>query len=236
MTAWLFIAGILAPAVFWAGYFIYKDRFRPEPLRSLGSAYLLGLAAAYICCRFYGFLPALGIPEDPSALMDSNRLQFFFYSLGVIGLMEEFFKCLPFFGILFLFRDFDEKIDGIIYAAMIALGFASFENMRYLVFLDGFSLFGRAVASPLTHTVFASIWGYTLGKARIENTSLIKAFLTGFPLAALAHGLFDFLTTDPRLRIVSAFFILFIWIWQIRTLERGGNVNPESKNRAVGKR
>lgn len=230
MTFWLFLSGILAPAVFWAGYFIYKDRFRPEPLRHLGCAYLMGLLAAYLCCRFYGLLPALGIPEDPSVLMESDRLQFFFYSLGVIGLVEELFKCLPFFGVLFLFKSFDEKIDGIIYAAMIALGFASFENVRYLVFLDGFPLFGRAFASPLTHTVFASIWGYTLGKARIENTSLAKGFLIGFPLAALAHGLFDFLTTDPSLRIAGALFILLIWVWQIRILERADDRHPESKN------
>lgn len=230
MTVWLLFSGILAPAVFWAGYFIYKDRFRPEPLRHLGCAYLMGLLAAYLCCRFYGLLPALGIPEDPSVLMESDRLQFFFYSLGVIGLVEELFKCLPFFGVLFLFKSFDEKIDGIIYAAMIALGFASFENVRYLVFLDGFPLFGRAFASPLTHTVFASIWGYTLGKARIENTSLAKGFLIGFPLAALAHGLFDFLTTDPSLRIAGALFILLIWVWQIRILERADDRHPESKN------
>ena len=231
MTVWLLFSGILAPAVFWAGYFIYKDRFRPEPLRHLGCSYLMGILAAYLCCRFYGLLPALGIAEDPSVLMESDRLQFFFYSLGVIGLVEELFKCLPFFGVLFLFKSFDEKIDGIIYAAMIALGFASFENVRYLVFLDGFPLFGRAFASPLTHTVFASIWGYTLGKARIENTSLVKGFLIGFPLAALAHGLFDFLTTDPSLRIAGALFILLIWVWQIRTLERADDRHPESMNK-----
>lgn len=221
MTVWLLLSGILAPAFFWAGYFFYKDRFRPEPLRNLGFAYLMGLMSACLCCRFYGLLPLVGLPADPSALMESDRLQFFFYSLGIIGVIEEFFKCLPFFIVLFFFKAFDEKTDGIIYAAMIALGFASFENMNYLVFMEGFPLFGRAFASPLTHTVFASIWGYTLGRARIEKRSQIRAFLIGFPLSALAHGLFDFFATDPGLRVGGALFILFIWLWQIRILEKG---------------
>jgi len=225
MSVWLLLSGILAPAVFWAGYFFYKDRFRPEPLRLLGSAYIMGILAAYLCCQFYRLLPVLGIQEDPSAFMDTERLRFFFYSLGVIGFVEELFKCLPFIGILFLFRSFDETIDGIVYSAMLALGFASFENLNYLVLLEGFHLFGRAFASPLTHAVFASIWGYSMGKARIEKTSLARSFLFGFPMAAIAHGLFNFFTTDPSLRIAGAFFILFIWIWQIRTLERGGKRN-----------
>jgi RsiW-degrading membrane proteinase PrsW (M82 family) len=228
MTFWLFLSGIIAPAVFWVAYFFYKDRFRPEPLRNLGCAYLLGFLAAFLCRQFYRLLPVLGIPEDPSAIMDSDRLQFFFYSLGVIGLIEEFFKFLPFLIILFFFKSFDEKTDGIIYAAMIALGFASYENMNYLVYLEGFALFGRAFASPLTHTVFASIWGYSLGRARIRNHSLVKAFVVGFPLAALAHGLFDFFTTSSQLRIAGALTILCIWIWRIRILERGNGRNSHS--------
>lgn len=220
MTIWIILSGIIAPAVFWSGYFYYKDRFRPEPLRNLGITYILGLVTAYACVKFYGLLPIVGIPDDPSALMENRNLEYFFYSLGVIGLVEEFFKFLPFFFIILKLKAFDEVIDGIIYASTIALGFASLENIYYLRYLEGFELLGRAFASPLTHTIFSSIWGYTVGKARIGGKSLLTASLIGLSIAALVHGVFDFFTLSPTLRIAASLIILIIWIWRIRVMEK----------------
>jgi len=220
MTFWIIFSGIIAPAIFWIGYLYYKDRFQPEPIRNIGTTYILGIIAAFACSKFYALLPLIGLPEDPSAIMDSNRIQFLGYSVGVTGLVEEFFKFLPFLLIIVRFKAFDEKIDGIIYASTIALGFASFENMRYLAYMEGFELFGRAFASPLTHTIFSSIWGYTAGIARIYNKSLFKASLKGILLAAIFHGIFNFFTTSSALRIISAVIILIIWIWRIRILKK----------------
>jgi hypothetical protein len=56
--------------------------------------------------------------------------------------------------------------------------------------------------------------------------------IRGVGLAALLHGLFDFLTLSPLLRIFSALLILGIWLWRIRTVERlakrpeGGQAGP----------
>lgn len=222
MTFWIILSGIIAPAVFWIGYFYYKDRFQPEPIRDLGITYILGLITAFVCLKFYGLLPLIGIPDDPSALMEGQRLQFFFYSLGVIGLIEELFKFLPFFLIILRFKAFDEKIDGIIYASTIALGFASFENIHYLAYLEGFELFGRAFASPLSHTIFSSIWGYSVGKARIQGKSLLKPSLIGLLISALVHGIFDFFTTSSPLRIAASSLVLVIWIWRIKVMEKSG--------------
>jgi len=222
MTVWIILSGIIAPAVFWSGYFYYKDRFQPEPIRNLGFTYILGLIAAFACVKFFKLLPLIGIPDDPSALMESQGLQFFFYSIGVIGLVEEFFKFLPFLIVVLRLRAFDEQIDGIIYASTIALGFASFENIYYLAYLEGFELFGRAFASPLTHTIFSSIWGYTVGKARIQRRPLFKASLIGILIAAFAHGIFDFFTLSPILRIIASLLILAIWIWRIKVMEQAG--------------
>ena len=52
MIVEIFLAGIIAPALFWTGYFYYKDRLRPEPLLKFGTMYLLGLATAFICLLF----------------------------------------------------------------------------------------------------------------------------------------------------------------------------------------
>jgi RsiW-degrading membrane proteinase PrsW (M82 family) len=220
VTIPIFLAGIFAPALFWTGYFYYKDRFRPEPLVKFGTAYLLGLAAAGLCLGAYALLPLAGIPEDPSALMEAGGLRSLLYGVGVTGLLEESVKLLPFVLIVARFRSFDERTDGIIYASAVALGFASFENFRFLSVLQGWELYGRAFASPLTHAAFASLWGYPIGLAKLRGRPLAWPLAGGLAAAALAHGLFNFLTISPKLRIGAAFLVLIIWIWLIRKLEK----------------
>ena len=220
MSILIILSGIIAPAIFWIGYLYFKDRVQPEPFRTTGATYILGIFSAIIAIQIFKLLPLLGIPEDPSVLMDTNRMKFLFYSIGITGFIEEFCKFLPFFFIVLRFKFFDEEIDGIIYASIIALGFASYENSRYLVYMEGLELFGRAFASPLTHAIFASIWGYTVGVAWLESRSVFKASALGIGLAALFHGLFNFLTTSPALRVGASILILIIWIWQIRLIER----------------
>jgi RsiW-degrading membrane proteinase PrsW (M82 family) len=243
MTVILLLSGIIAPALLWIGYFYYKDRHQPEPVICTGTAFILGFLAAYLCFKSYGLLPSFGIPEDASVLMEHHGWLFLLYCLGPVGLMEEFIKFLPFIIVILRFKDFDEEIDGIVYASIIALGFASYENIHYLAELDGFALFGRAVASPLTHTIFSSIWGHMVGVAYMRKQSLIKASVKGLTLSAMFHGIFDFLTTSPTLRVASAAVILVIWLWRIHVMEKmvndhingknGGEENDAPKNREL---
>lgn len=216
-----FLAAIIAPALFWAGYYYYKDRFQPEPLVKFGTAYLLGLAGAFLCLKFHGLLPLVGVAEDPSALMMSGRrLPFLAYSVAVTGFLEEAFKFLPFVLVVVRFREFDEPTDGLIYAGAIAMGFASFENITQCAVLEGFERLGRAFATPLTQAMFSSLWGYAVGKARIEGRTITWPAVRGLALAALCHGLFNFLTTSATLHVLSTAVVLVVWAWVIVKLER----------------
>jgi len=227
MSIWLQLALLFVPAVFWIGYAYYHDRFTPEPPILTLFSYFLGFAAGWLCLRAYHLLlPALGLPIDLEPIRGLS-LGFFLYCVLVVGLAEEIFKFLPFL-IIIRFGHFNEETDGLFYAATIALGFASFENMQYLPCLSGFELFGRAIASPLSHSAFAVIWGYLVGLARIRKTKMAPAILIGVGLAALAHGLFDFLNFSPALRFFSALLILVLWLWRIRTSEKLAAKSRES--------
>jgi RsiW-degrading membrane proteinase PrsW (M82 family) len=57
------------------------------------------------------------------------------------------------------------------------------------------------IASPLTHTIFSSIWGYKIGIAKILRQPLFLPAVSGLILASFAHGLFDFLNLTTVLRI-----------------------------------
>jgi len=214
------ISAVIAPALFWSGYLYYKDRFQPEPLLKFGTAYLAGIGAAFLCLAAFRLLTLAGIPFDPSALMETGGVPFLIYSLAATGLVEESFKLLPFVLFVVRFRSFNEKTDGIIYASAVALGFASVENIRVLANFEGWELFGRAIASPLTHTMFASVWGYAIGCARIRRKPILWPAIMGLGIGATAHGLFNFFSVSPKLRLGAALLILVIWIWQIRILEK----------------
>lgn len=197
MTISIIASFLVAPAIFWIGYFYYKDRFFPEPIVKILATYFLGFGAAYLCYHFLRLLPMTDIPGDLSGMANRSQLVFFLYCIGAGGLVEELFKLLPFVLIVVRFGDFDEGIDGIIYASIIALGFATFENIHYLPLMQGWELLGRSLASPLTHTIFSSIWGYWIARAYLFKKSRLLALSAGLSLAAILHGLFDFLTLDP---------------------------------------
>ncbi|HNX96577.1 MAG TPA: PrsW family glutamic-type intramembrane protease [Candidatus Aminicenantes bacterium] len=213
-----FVLLILAPAIFWVWYSYYSQRRHRQPLVLTAFAFLLGFVAAWGCVKAYLALPAIGVPANPSRLL-SRPAAFLLYSVLVTGVLEETAKSLPF---LFMtrFRDFGFPGDGIFFASVVALGFASYENIGYVTTLTGFELVGRAIASPLTHSVFASIWGVAFERALIARTRPVPALIRGVLLAALAHGAFNFLNLAPPLRILSAVIILALWLWRIGLTKR----------------
>ncbi|MGB7294463.1 MAG: PrsW family glutamic-type intramembrane protease [Candidatus Aminicenantales bacterium] len=181
----------------------------------------MGFAAGLVCYAFYAVLARAGVTADLEILLvRTTPLQFFSYSVVFVGFVEEIFKFLPFVLVVRRYKAFDEPIDGIVYAAALAVGFAGFENLGYLPFLQGIAFWGRAIASPLSHTVFSSIWGYTVARAILLKRSVIFAAVVGITLAGTSHGLFNTLTFSPGLRALSALLILVIWAWAIHTLEK----------------
>lgn len=217
----LWASAIVAPALFWIGYLYYKDRYEPEPLRTVGLSYLLGILAGAVCTLAYRATLWVGLPADPQAMLETNAAGFALYAVGVIGPLEELAKLLPFVLVCLWFRDLNEPLDGIIYSSCIALGFASYENLDYLPEMSGFALYGRAFASPVVHTLFASIWGFLGARARLNpRRSIVLDLALGVLLASVAHGLYDLLVFAPGLQLAAALLVLVVWIWRILLVQR----------------
>lgn len=219
LDPWIVVVGLLAPALFWIGYLYYKDRIRPEPFAPIGVTYLLGIVTGVLGYEAYVVAEWLGMPEA-YVLSETNRPWFFVYVVGFVGVVEEILKALPFIFIVRRFKHFDETIDGIVYASVIGLGYATYENLFFLPYLDGVERWGRAWASPLVHTMFASIWGYAIAKAHMRGESIVRPALWSLGLAALVHGIYDFVSTDPLLAPGSAVAIGVVWVWRIRVIAR----------------
>ena len=215
MAKELLILPIVVPIVFWAAYHYHKDRHLPEPAGNLVLSFVLGLVAA-------GISKELGLRLDAVALAGENSLALLAYAVFAIGPIEELAKMLPFLIVVLRFKAFDDPLDGIVYASFIALGYAAVENYFYLEFLTALESAARGFAGPVIHILFASIWAHWVTRAYLARKSWWGPALLGFVLAALLHGLYDFMVLlEPVAALpIAAGMIAGIWIWRLRLMHR----------------
>ena len=213
---------VVLPVLFWAVYHYHKDRHLPEPIGHLLLAFAFGVFAAGVSQSLYIALEPLGLRYDAGYLAETNTLGLLAYALLVIGPIEEFSKLLFFVLIVVRFEEFDEPLDGIIYASFIGLGYAAIENWQYLEYLTPIEAIARGFASPVVHIVFASVWGYWIGRAHVAGESLLRATLLGFVIAAVLHGLYDFIVLlQPYSALpCAALLIVMIWFWRLHTMRK----------------
>jgi len=216
----LLIAPIAVPVLFWAVYHYHKDRHLPEPVGHLLLAFGLGIAAVYVSSALYAGLGFIGLRFDAGYLAETNSWALLAYSLLAIGPIEEVAKLLPFLLVVLRFREFDEPMDGIIYASFIGLGYAAIENWQYLDYLTTTEAMARGFASPVIHMLFASIWGHWIAQAHVAGRSIVPATIASVAVASTLHGLYDFIViSNPRSALpIAAIGILVIWLWRLRVL------------------
>jgi RsiW-degrading membrane proteinase PrsW (M82 family) len=217
----LFVLAV-APGIFWLYYFYQKDRCKPEPLALIMRMFILGILitapAAFIenfislfllKTSFFGIFLAY-----PATLLE-NVVELVLVVVAA-PIVEEFSKFIVVERTVYRRADFDEPIDGIVYATAAALGFATLENIIYvfsglmmsLPIAVGTGLV-RAVLSVPGHALFAVMWGFALGHAKfLPEKQRTRVILGGLGLGILFHGIFNFLV----LTNVGFAFLIFLAI------------------------
>jgi FAD/FMN-containing dehydrogenases len=173
------------------------DRWDPEPIAARWFAFLWGAAAAVSIALIIDLGAQLVDAVNGSAPAGQ-----FFASVVRAPLVEETAKGL---GVLLIYvvarRSFDGPVDGIVYAATVAAGFAFVENITYfgsaLVDSGGEGLATtfvlRGLLSPFAHVMFTSCTGFALGLAARRSGALRTAtyFIGGLLSAMLLHALWN---------------------------------------------
>ncbi|NTW35752.1 MAG: PrsW family intramembrane metalloprotease [Syntrophobacteraceae bacterium] len=210
--------------------FVYwLDRYEKEPFLLLLGAFLWGVVVAFGGAFILNTVFNIGMfvftGDEAVSLLATGTLS--------APLVEEGLKGLALLIVMLLFRkEFDSILDGIIYAGMVALGFAASENVLYMVD-RGFNMGGwpalfdvawtRLVVIAWVHPFFTAFTGIGLALARLNRNILIKiiATLGGFALAVLAHFLHNglaFLTAGWLVTLFDWFgwFVMALFIvWMI---------------------
>ncbi|HEY7954599.1 MAG TPA: PrsW family intramembrane metalloprotease [Polyangia bacterium] len=232
----------IVPGLVWLWIFYRTDRYEPEPKRLVALTFLLGVAA--ILPAFGGELlvdaihPYLGTIARAAAATSAHAvsaLPLFFACFFVIGPCEELSKFLAVRLFIYRNREFDEPLDGIIYAAAAALGFASLENILYVIdFHHGWSirwsmLGARAFLALPGHVIFAATWGYALGRRKFDPSYLVWPRLL---IAAALHGLYDFVLMYPPARPLIVLYMALmvpVVVREIRILRSESPFRPASE-------
>lgn len=211
---------VILPMLFWVGYHYYKDRHLPEPISRLLLAFSLGIGSFYLGLLMYTALGYVDLRYDAYLLAETNLPGLFAYAILAIGIIEELAKMIPFLLVVIHFKEFNEPIDGIIYASFIALGFAAVENIQYLQIVTGSEAWARGFVGPVVHIVFASIWGYYIGRAYLCRRNLGRTIVACLAFTAFLHGIYDVVAIAmpaPALP-AAAFLIVGIWLWRLRLI------------------
>ena len=220
LNTWQLLGVILASAFFWMHYVQVKDHRQPEPRRRLVTAFVLGIAAWALAILGFLTLDALGVPD----IKFNERPWTAVYCFGIVGPLEEGTKVLMAYWFVFRWREFDEPLDGFVYAAAISLGFASMENFYNIPDLPWPQQLARTAALPVTHMLFSAIWGFGISHARfsVARASHRLYWQVGsIALAMVAHSLYDFIIFAYQATFVTSGFALVLWlamIWRARVL------------------
>lgn len=196
----LIMAGLLlclVPAFLWLAFFYVQDRREPEPKHNVFGVFLLGgLLAA-----------AIGQPiirqvfQVQEWMYESWWVQLL-ASVLIIGFVQQFLQYAAVRFSIYHSSEFDERVDGVIYAVAAGLGYATVLNFAYVLEHRGVDLGVGAMMvtiDALALAGFAGLIGYFLGQAKFETTPAYWMPL-GVALASVLNGIFYFLADQVTLQ------------------------------------
>ena len=191
----------LAPGILWLWLIYRGNKYRPEPRGLVIRTFLLGMVAIIpveivetSLLLPYIFTHIADLKNFSIASL--NHLSFgemAYLSFLVAGFTEELFKFLVVRISIYKSPYFDEPIDGLVYSSAAALGFASLENIGYLLSYGWQTALVRAPITTLAHVVFSGMWGYPLALKKLKRKNSTVFLWLGLVGAMAGHGLFDFL-------------------------------------------
>lgn len=196
----------ILPGIVLMIYIYIKDRHEKEPISLLIGCFVLGIISV---------IPAAIIEEivigdnEPYDLME-----LLLQCVLVIGVAEELSKFVFMFVISWWNKNYNFTFDGIVYSVFVSLGFATIENILYVLNYGFGTGILRALTSVPGHMCFAVIMGYFYSKMRLalkyKNTGkFISNLLLAIIIPVIVHGLYDTIAMSGTL---LSFFLFIIFV------------------------
>ncbi|HEY4464389.1 MAG TPA: PrsW family intramembrane metalloprotease [Streptosporangiaceae bacterium] len=220
----------LVPVPLLVAVVLFVDRLEPEPRINLVFAFVWGAGIAAVAAALINTAGLVYITQPD---LGASAGQYVSATAGA-PVVEETLKGLF---LVWLIRrrrqELDGPTDGIVYAAMVGLGFAMTENIGYYINalanpvqggaqLLGYTFVLRGVLSPFLHPIFTSMTGIGAAYAashRHRGWALPLGWLT----AMLLHAMWNGLSIFGLAGTVVAYLILLALLvveWRIIVADR----------------
>ncbi|MGE5593661.1 MAG: PrsW family glutamic-type intramembrane protease [Betaproteobacteria bacterium] len=211
----------LGPGLLWVWFFYRKDRAEPEPKAFVTKAFLYGVLsvfpAALLEAPFRRVITAG--PQDLAALLVVSVL--------VVGVVEEVSKFVAVKIAAYDSAEFDEVMDGVVYAVAAGLGFAATENLFYATTYGLAVGIVRAFITDLAHASFSGIVGYYLGRAKFDAPHATALVARGLGTAITLHGGYDFLIISGIVPpAFGVFMVLATYAYLSRKIAKARRLSP----------
>lgn len=231
----------LLPVIFIGTYVYIRDSYEREPILSLLKAFFFGCLSVLPVLFVGSFLNGLTPMEDPYRSA--------YIAFVVAASNEEFFKLMMFLLFIKFSKHYNERLDGIVYAVYIALGFAAVENILYVTRGGIETGILRSFTAVPAHAIFGVFMGYHYSRAKFDGTSTKWHYFLCLAFPILWHGLYNFilmvapyLQTTWGLSIATSFigfgiFVFHTYRMGIKRINifrkfskiRWGNIKPKDK-------
>lgn len=180
----------IIPAVLLLFFVVGKDKKQPEPPSQLVRAFLMGVVSVFVALVLVGIIEGVVSFGDATV---AGQVGLAFWGAAI---PEEIAKFVMLWLVLRNNKYFDEHVDGIVYAVMVGLGFATFENVMYMIEnYDNWLVVGstRALMAVPAHYAFAVFMGYFYSLAHFAPRHKRYSYAMALLVPILLHGLYDML-------------------------------------------
>lgn len=200
-------ASVLTWAIWWS------DRYEREPLRLLVAAFTWGAIPAIVLALIFELILGAPFSED---LLSGQLAQ----TAMIAPIVEELIKGIALLGLMFFSRaEIDDVLDGMVYGALVGVGFAMTENFLY--FLNANTggdlillVLLRSFVFGLNHILYTSIFGAAVGFAVQKRNKGVQIIVltAGILLAIGAHTFHNFSMVMSN-QFWPLFFMSFLLSW-----------------------
>jgi len=210
----------IAPALALLSYFYLRKQVAPGPSRSLFYAFVYGIALTFPILFMQHVFEVEGVFTNE-----------WVREVVFTSTIEEFFKWFILFIAIYRHAEFSDPYDGILYGASISLGFATMENILYLLTFGVETAIMRAILPVASHALFGVVMGYYFGRARFAKNMHEKrtfAFLAFF-IPLLLHSLYNSIfLIEYFWNYVIGPFMLFLWWYGLKKVKNAHTVSLET--------
>ncbi|MBP3950560.1 glutamic-type intramembrane protease PrsW [Bacillus suaedae] len=210
------ITAAIAPGMALLSYFYLRNHYNDTTIGLIFRTFFIGALLVFpVMVLQYAFTT------------EGYFEQAFVRAFLLYGFTEEFFKWFLLYFFTYQHAMFTRRYDGIVFGVSLSLGFASLENLFYLIANGLETAIGRALLPVSSHALYGVLMGYYLGRSKVEAEKRKRYLAYSLLLPVISHGSYDLILVvfDMYFLIGIVPFMFFLWWVALKKVKRANELD-----------